>query len=118
MSARTDLAAALAVALPDLTVHPYPVAPDTVTDTTVVMWQQSVAPSHLTSDQYEVELVLNILAAADKPAAVEDELEAGLETVVTALESFPALHWTRAERVEVGNRPAYKIDILTAYQKE
>lgn len=119
MSARTDLATALAAALPSgWAIHPYPVEPDTVTRPTVVVYQTDLAPHQLHADLYLVELVAYLLAAADAPAAVEAELEAGLELLIPALEAFPAIHWTKGERVEMGNRPAYKIDLQTAYQKE
>lgn len=104
-SGRTLLAAALEAALPTWQI---------VTDTrqldsvrrpgAVLLWTQTRkrAPA-LALDWFADEITLQVLTAAEKPAAIEDDLDYLLLAVMEALEPLDAFTWETAERVTVAD---------------
>lgn len=71
----------------------------------VVLWGSKRTSSQTNGLPFLVdEVTLWVLTAADKPDAVEDDLDALLETVLEAIEDAPAFAWTEAERGVLADR--------------
>lgn len=105
MSARTELAAALAAALPDWLIISDARALDTVPRSTAVLWTSRInRPAKLGLDLLTTELTLWVLTPTSDPTRLEDALDVGLVDVMAALEPLQAFAWTEAERGTLADR--------------
>lgn len=114
MSARTELATHLAAALPDYIVVATGRLPVKVTARTVVVWQQDMRPSDAGRDAVLLTLTVALLTQYTN-ARIEDDLEAGLLEVCSAINADPRFGWTDAQRAvfeDVDPGHGYKITVL------
>jgi hypothetical protein len=112
VSVRTELAAALTEALPDVVVIDHDANP-TIARTTVMVYVEKVDRA-TTRGQRTYTLALAVIVPVDDEARLEDALEDVLEGV--DLWRHPAV-WETAERAVWGDTyPAFKVTVTGQYQ--
>jgi len=118
MSGRQLLAAALTAALPSWQIVSDARALDGVRKPgAAVLWTaRRTRPDKLTLDLVTDEIVLWVLTASDKPADIEDDLDALLQAVMEALEPLEWCAWTDAERATLDETfPGWRLTVTAAY---
>lgn len=119
MTGRKLLADALAVALPAWQIVSDARVLDGVRKpAAVVLWTaRRMRPDKLTLDFVTDELTLWVLTAADRPADIEDDLDARLGDVMQALEQLPWCAWTEATRGTLDEHfPGWQLTVSCAYR--
>lgn len=122
MSARTDLASALAVAFPEWDVIPSPGLPDSIDGPTLILYSEKLRPGPALGTR-QAELVLWLLTEYTMDngddQGVEDELDRTSALLLAALETSPGLGWTEAERSQLGDIwPGYRVTVTLTYRKD
>lgn len=99
-------------------VRDYPAEPDPTGTTTVVVYQDEVAPSAAAGAAiYELTLKVLILSARDNAATREDALEDALGLVLEVLDADPTLLWTTAKRGVTEPFHNYEITVTAVGKK-
>lgn len=118
MSARTEVAAALAAALPAAwIIRLSENVPDGIeTGTYQVMVSAGAVRPGASLGLRQWTVVIDLMTAKqDEP---DDDLEAGLAVLLDTLDTLPVLAWTEAERVTISETfPAYRITLTTQHRK-
>lgn len=119
MSARQDLAAALNRALPTKRYKvldaPREIDPPEINRPVVMLIRTRMTPAN-TVGKYLSEFALWVIEP--KVIDPEDDLDAALDEVILALDKFPAILWSEAERSTYRELyPAYRIALTTVSER-
>ena len=99
MSARTELKAALAAALPNYRVCGSRGVMDGVTRPTVGVWQQSFTRRpEWGLDHVQVDLEVWVVVPSEDPDKADDALDEGLDDLLAALKPIGWVDWVNCQR--------------------
>lgn len=120
MTARDEVVAVLTAAMPTgIAVLPYSRDIDPPSQPTVMVRIDEVTPSSQPQALRDYGFALILVASKTTPGPADDELDALLEDVLTALDASEQITWSKATRATFNEQyPAYQVDLNTISIKE
>lgn len=120
MTARAIVVDTLGTLVPEgINVIPYAREIDPPTKPTVMVRIDEVNPSQFPTAIRDYGMALILIASKTAPGPADDELDALLEDVLTALDGSDQMSWSKATRATYNEQyPAYQVDLNTISTKE
>lgn len=111
MSARTQVAAHFATALPKISVLQVEEMPDALSKPTLIVRFHEYTPAPNAQGNLFATFVVTIASNHKDRGKAEDALDGLLDEVLGAIRTIPTATWTKARKALLGNYLAFDIDV-------